>query len=88
MWGNNENASYSNNRRQYWGYDAEGHAMGTIGDAYGYDVTAKPTSYAAGWVGDYRALEAATSYDGDGGSAKQVQTTREGTYNENNELEN
>jgi len=48
------------------GYDAAGHATATVGDSYGYDVTAKPTSYAAGWIGDQRALEVATSYEGSG----------------------
>jgi len=37
---NRESASFTNNRRQYWGYDAEGHATATVGDSYGYDVTA------------------------------------------------
>src|SRR6266851_7763325 len=78
---NSEGASFTNNRRQYWGHDAEGHAT-TVGDSYGYDVTAKPTSYAAAWIGNQRALEVASSYEGSGAPAKQVQTTREGFYDD------
>jgi hypothetical protein len=80
---NSDHASYTNNRRGGWGYDAEGHALAVTGAEYSYDVGAKPTSYTAGWVGDQRALEVATNYDGNGTPEKQVQTTRYGIYAEN-----
>src|SRR5438132_14146795 len=80
-----DSASYANNRRQYWSYDAEGHATVAPGDAYAYDVGARPASYvaSAGWVGGGQTgnpsqpgLEAATTFDTGGAPAKQVQTTR------------
>ena len=77
-----ENASYENDRRQGWGYDAAGNVL-VDSHENTYDAAGSKTLARAAMNGCGYAYEIAQSYDGDGRPARRVQTKRdEGWANE------
>jgi len=81
----NDSATYSNDRRQYWGYDVAGNVVLNPTGNHTYDAASRQTLLTSelyivggGQTGHLQqpAIEIAQSYDGDGLLAKRVETKR------------
>src|SRR6266850_1049032 len=85
-----DSASYTNNRRQYWGYDANGNVLGDGHYQHTFDAAGRSSQAISNVnVGDGSSqfptqpnLEITQNYDGDGVSRKRVQISRQNIYDE------
>lgn len=73
-----ENVTYTNNRRQWWGYDNQGHLTGNNDGTFAYDAAGRQTAFASSVyvdVSPYQsapALEVTQEFDGQEGSSREV----------------
>lgn len=92
-WGLSDGGSYTNNKRQWWTYDASGNVMGTETNQHTYDALSHQVyAKSVEEVGDgspshpYEpAIEVTRSYDGMGQSTYRQQITRQNDYQDTEE---
>jgi YD repeat-containing protein len=93
MTGVGTTAPYSNNRRQGWGYDADGRLLQDDDKTHTYDAAGRQTYVEGCCAGEGTpefpirpALEITQTYDGDGRSVRRIQIARQNVFDENNTL--
>lgn len=75
-----ESATYTNDRRGGWSYDANGHVLTDNSHENTFDAAVRQTFTQGPWNGCGRSYDIAQQYDGDGRVAKRVETYRNEDY--------
>ncbi|HEY0763242.1 MAG TPA: DUF4214 domain-containing protein [Pyrinomonadaceae bacterium] len=79
-----QNVSFTNNRRQYWSYDNEGHLTSDLQALYNYDAAGRPrefkaNTYVGGWPTSYptqSVQEVSQTFDGNSAPVKKTTINR------------
>ncbi|HXM33608.1 MAG TPA: hypothetical protein VN920_00335 [Pyrinomonadaceae bacterium] len=78
-----DTSSYNNNRRNAWGYDADGRNTTIDTRSYGFDAAGQLASMTAqqlNFNGSYTSVSMTSSYDGDGRKVKEINNSQTTYY--------
>ncbi len=75
-----ESATYTNDRRGGWTYDAEGNVLADLSHENTFDAAGRQTFTQGPWNGCGRSYDIEQQYDGDGRAARRVENNRNEDY--------